>query len=87
MLKRLLVGMLVFLGAFASKVEAKDFVIGLTVDDLRLERWQRDRDIFTAEANKLGVKVISISANGDSDKQMRDTENLIASCSLCISRN
>lgn len=78
MFKRLLVGMLVFVGAFASRMEAKDFVIGLTVDDLRLERWQRDRDIFTEEANKLGAKVISISANGDSDKQMRDAENLIA---------
>lgn len=78
MLKKLLVGSLVFLGAFGAKVEAEDFVIGMTVDDLRLERWQRDRDLFTEEAKKLGAKVISISANGDSDKQMKDAENLIA---------
>lgn len=56
----------------------KKIIIGMSVDDLRLERWQRDRDIFTAEAKKLGAEVIAISANGDADKQMRDSENLIA---------
>ncbi|MEG2587508.1 MAG: D-xylose ABC transporter substrate-binding protein [Cetobacterium sp.] len=61
-----------------NTVEAAKVKIGMTVDDLRLERWQRDRDIFTAEANKLGADVVAVSANGDSDKQMRDAENLIS---------
>lgn len=61
--------------SFAAEKKIK---IGMSVDDLRLERWQRDRDIFTAEAKKLGAEVIAISANGDADKQMRDSENLIA---------
>lgn len=78
MIKKLLVGSMVLMGALSFNLQAKNFKIGLTVDDLRLERWQRDRDIFTAEANKLGAEVIVISANGDSDKQMRDAENLIA---------
>ena len=78
MIKKLLVGSMVLMGALSFNLQAKNFKIGLTVDDLRLERWQRDRDIFTAEANKLGAEVIVISANGESDKQMRDAENLIA---------
>ena len=61
--------------SFAAEKKIK---IRMSVDDLRLERWQRDRDIFTAEAKKLGAEVIAISANGDADKQMRDSENLIA---------
>ncbi|MBC2850924.1 D-xylose ABC transporter substrate-binding protein [Cetobacterium sp. 8H] len=69
----LLMGTLLGNTAEAAKVK-----IGMTVDDLRLERWQRDRDIFTAEANKLGADVVAVSANGDSDKQMRDAENLIS---------
>lgn len=78
MIKKILVGSLVLMGILSTNVEAKKFKIGMTVDDLRLERWQRDRDIFTEEAKKLGIEVIAISANGDSDKQMRDAENLIA---------
>jgi len=31
--------------------------IGFSIDDLRLERWARDRDYFTAAAEQLGAKV------------------------------
>lgn len=64
-----------FLG-FGKKSD--QITIGMTIDDLRLERWQHDRDIFTAEAEKLGAKVIAVSANGDAEKQLRDAENLIS---------
>lgn len=77
--KILSLGVFVLLGTvFSGDLEAAKMKIGMTVDDLRLERWQRDRDIFTAEANKLGAEVVAVSANGDSDKQMRDAENLIS---------
>ena len=33
-------------------------VIGLSLDTLKEERWQRDRDTFIAEAGKLGATVI-----------------------------
>ena len=79
MLKKFFLGAFIFSGLlFTTSLEAKEMKIGLTVDDLRLERWQRDRDIFTEEAKKLGAEVIAISANGDSDKQLKDAENLIA---------
>ncbi len=66
-------------GGGETKTEsAKRIKIGMSLDDLRLERWQKDRDIFTAEANKLGADVIAVSSDGDATKQVSDIENLIA---------
>lgn len=56
----------------------KKIKIGMSLDDLRLERWQKDRDIFTEEAEKLGAEVIAVSSDGDATKQVADIENLIA---------
>jgi D-xylose transport system substrate-binding protein len=53
-------------------------VIGLSLDTLKEERWQRDRDTFTAEAQKLGATVIVQSANSDDTRQVRDVESLIS---------
>ena len=61
--------------AFASKEKP---VIGLSLDTLKEERWQRDRDTFTAEAEKLGATVIVQSANSDDTRQVRDVESLIS---------
>src|SRR4051812_12306308 len=61
--------------AFASKEKP---VIGLSLDTLKEERWQRDRDTFIAEAKKLGADVIVQSANSDDTRQVRDVESLIS---------
>ncbi len=61
--------------AFASKEKP---VIGLSLDTLKEERWQRDRDTFTAAAEKLGATVIVQSANSDDTRQVRDVESLIS---------
>ncbi len=61
--------------AFASKEKP---VIGLSLDTLKEERWQRDRDTFTAAAEKLGATVIVQSANSDDTRQIRDVESLIS---------
>jgi D-xylose transport system substrate-binding protein len=53
-------------------------VIGLALDTLKEERWQRDRDTFIAEAAKLGATVIVQSANSDDTRQVRDVESLIS---------
>ena len=37
--------------------------IGFCIDDLRVERWSRDRDYFVAAAEKLGAKVSVQSAD------------------------
>ncbi len=60
---------------FASKEKP---VIGLSLDTLKEERWQRDRDTFTAKVESLGGKVIVQSANGDDTRQVRDIEALIS---------
>lgn len=61
--------------AFASREKP---VIGLSLDTLKEERWQRDRDTFIAEARKLGATVIVQSANSDDTRQVRDVESLIS---------
>ena len=57
--------------------ETQKIKIGLSMDSLRVERWQKDRDIFTAEAEKLGAEVIVQSADGDERHQNEQAENMI----------
>ena len=60
--------------AFASREKP---VIGLSLDTLKEERLQRDRDTIIAEAKQLGATVIVQSANSDDSRQVRDIESLI----------
>jgi D-xylose transport system substrate-binding protein len=52
--------------------------IGFSLGDLREERWQRDRDLFVAAAEKSGAYVQVTSANSDAALQNTQVENLIA---------
>lgn len=61
--------------AFASREKP---VIGLSLDTLKEERWQHDRDTFTAEVERLGGTVIVQSANSDDTRQVRDVESLLS---------
>ncbi|WP_160689191.1 D-xylose ABC transporter substrate-binding protein [Clostridium sp. C2-6-12] len=58
--------------------DGKKIKIGVSMDDLRLERWQHDKEIFETEAKKLGAEVVFQSANGDDPTQMSQAENLIS---------
>lgn len=49
----------------------------MAIDDLRLERWQKDRDIFVQKAESLGAKVFVQSANGNEQTQISQIENMI----------
>jgi len=62
----------------ASSAKGKVIKIGLSMDDLRLERWQHDRDMFVAKAKELGAEVVVQSANGDDQTQFSQCENLIS---------
>ena len=53
-------------------------MIGLSLDTLKEERWQHDRDTFSSAAEKLGARVIVQSANSDDTRQVRDIESLIS---------
>ena len=61
--------------AFASKEKP---VIGLSLDTLKEERWQHDRDTFIAAAEKLGATVLVHAANSDDTTQVRNVESLIS---------
>jgi D-xylose transport system substrate-binding protein len=71
----LALGAVLAVSALASRERP---VIGLSLDTLKEERWQRDRDLFVAEAEKLGATVVVQSANSDDTRQVRDIESLIS---------
>jgi len=58
--------------------DAKNPKIGFSIDDLRIERWARDRDYFVAAASQLGAKVFVQSADASEQKQIAQIENLIS---------
>jgi D-xylose transport system substrate-binding protein len=53
-------------------------LIGLSMDTLKEERWQGDRDRFVAHANELGAEVLVQSANSDDTRQIGDVQALIS---------
>ncbi len=53
-------------------------VIGLLMDQYNVERWAQDTTFFIRDVNKLGGKVICLSANGDPAKQLEQAKELIA---------
>ncbi|MDH3001248.1 D-xylose transporter subunit XylF [Chelonobacter oris] len=72
----LLLAALIMVG-LGSVASAKVLTIGMSIDDLRLERWQKDSSIFTKKAEALGAKVFVQSANGDDNVQISQIENMI----------
>ncbi len=53
-------------------------LIGLSLDTLKEERWQADRDIFERSVKKLGGDVLVQSANSDDTRQIADVQALIS---------
>jgi D-xylose transport system substrate-binding protein len=51
--------------------------IGLLMDTLEEERWQRDRDLFLERAKQLGAEVLVESAERDDAKQLQLAESLL----------
>src|SRR5215207_9055693 len=51
--------------------------IGFSMDTLKEERWQKDRDLFVARAEELGAEVLVQAANGDDALQNSQAENLL----------
>lgn len=77
-MKKLLILVCSALVCLSSPVFAKSLKIGMVIDDLRLERWQKDRDIFVDKAEELGAKVYVQSANGNEQTQISQIENMIS---------
>jgi len=53
-------------------------LIDLSMDTLKEERWQGDRDLFVTRARELGADVLVQSANSDDTRQISDVQALIS---------
>jgi D-xylose transport system substrate-binding protein len=53
--------------------------IGLSISDMRLERWQSDGAAFQQRAKALGAEVIVKDGEGDHDKWLRQSQEILAS--------
>jgi D-xylose transport system substrate-binding protein len=76
--------MLSIVGAACAKKEEpgpagaeKPIRIGLSMDTLKEERWQRDRDLIVKEAEARGAKVFVQAANSNDALQNSQAENLL----------
>lgn len=67
---------LVFLAGCGKSGPSK-IKIGLSLDTLKEERWQHDRDMFVAKAKELGVDVLVQAANSNDALQNSQAENLL----------
>ena len=82
MQRRFLIPLLVVLLAAGAcgrngKATARPLTIGLSLDTLREERWQRDRDMFVARCRELGARVLVQAANNNEVVQNAQAENLL----------
>ncbi|MBI3548621.1 MAG: substrate-binding domain-containing protein [Elusimicrobia bacterium] len=64
-------------GKASTIAKGKRPLIGFSVDTLKEERWQHDRDFFVGRANELGADVLVQAANSDDTRQLRDVESMI----------
>lgn len=60
-----------------QKAPGEKIRIGFSMDTLKEERWQRDRDLFSKYAEQLGAEVLVQAANGDDRMQVQQCENLL----------
>jgi len=61
----------------AGKGKSGKIRIGLSMDTLKEERWQKDRDIFVKRAEELGAEVLVQSADGKDETQVKQAESLL----------
>lgn len=62
----------------AHALENDKIKIGFLMDSLVIERWQKDRDIFTSRAKELGAEVVVKNANEDPQVQIEQVKECIA---------
>lgn len=64
--------------ASPAAVAADGVLIGLSMDTLKEERWQHDRNHFVNRARELGAEVLVQSANGDDAEQIQNVASLLS---------
>ncbi len=68
---------ILLLGGCSKNGGGNKIKIGLSLDTLKEERWQHDRDLFVARAKELGADVLVQAANSDDTLQNSQAENLL----------
>lgn len=61
----------------ASSQQEQTMKIGMCFDTFTIERWLKDRDVFSATAASLGAEVNVQNANGDVQKQKEQLQRFI----------
>jgi D-xylose transport system substrate-binding protein len=64
-------------GANQAKGSGGAIKIGFSMDTLKEERWQRDKQLVEAKAKELGIQLSVQVANGDDKRQIEQAENLL----------
>ncbi len=64
-------------GAQKKKGPNDPVVIGFSMDTLKEERWQRDKDLVEKRAKELGMQVNVQVANGSDSEQIKQAENML----------
>jgi len=64
-------------GARKKKGPNDSVVIGFSMDTLKEERWQRDKDLVEKRAKELGATVNVQVANSDDSQQIKQAENML----------
>jgi D-xylose transport system substrate-binding protein len=64
-------------GSSRKSAEPAPLRVALLMDTLKHERWQRDRDLFSARAKERGAEVILEAAEGDSARQLEQAKSAL----------
>lgn len=64
-------------GARKPKGPNEPVSIGFSMDTVKEERWQRDKDLVEKRAKELGMQISVQVANGDDNLQVKQAENLL----------
>ena len=64
-------------GARKKKGPNEPVVIGFSMDTLKEERWQRDKELVEKRAKEVGATLYVQVANGDDSLQIKQAENLL----------
>ena len=65
-------------GPSTAGAARKKPLIGVSLDTLKEERWQKDRDGIVQRATELGAETLVQAANSDDTRQIQDVEALLS---------
>jgi D-xylose transport system substrate-binding protein len=71
---------LVFVGVafcWGQAQQKPEIKIGISLENIKGERWQTDLDEFQRRAHQLGAQIITRSADGDDDLQFQQVKDLL----------